>query len=181
MTIVFLLVLVLLPIFFAILLHRNRYKLPTVAMKSKIGSIYLGIRTTTKAQRLYSSFFLIRRFVYAILTISCVNNGNILIHVFLLTNLINFNYLGLSNPNDSILGRKMEFFNEFGLQFITYHLALFPLSPTLKDEELAGYSMIGAVGLVFLVNLIIMVVLSIVGLKRKLYLRRLKKDRERKI
>ena len=44
-TILFLLTLLFLPTFFAILLHRNRDKLPTEAMKARIGSIYLGIRT----------------------------------------------------------------------------------------------------------------------------------------
>ena len=180
-TLFFLLVIVDLPIFFAILLHRNRNDLPTAAMRAKIGSIYLGIRIKTRAQRLYSSVFLLRRMVYAILTILCINHGNILIHVFLLTNLINFNYLGLSNPNDTHLGRKMEFFNEIGLQIITYHLALFPLAPTLEDEELAGFVMISAVGLVFIINLAVMCALNIISLRRKLYLRKLQKDRQRKI
>ena len=112
--------------------------------------------------------------LYAILTVACLNHANILIHVFLLTNLLYFNYLGLSSPNDTRLGRRIEFFNEMALQFVTYHLALFPLAPTLEDEELAGYSMIGSVCFVFLVNLVLMVCLSVSELKRKLKLRKLK-------
>ena len=150
-------------------------------MRAKIGSLYLGMRTATNSQRLYSSVFLVRRLVYASLTVICIKQGNILIHVFLLTNLLYSKYLGLANPNDSLLGRRMEYFNEIGLQIVTYHLALFPLSPTLGDEELAGYSMIGAVGIVFTINLIVMVCLSIAGLRRKLYLRKLKKTHERKV
>ena len=75
----------------------------------------------------------------------------------------------------------MEYFNEIGLQIVTYHLALFPLSPTLDDEKLAGYSMIGAVGLVFSINLLVMVCLSIAGLRRKIYLHKLKKSHQRKV
>ena len=70
----------------------------------------------------------------------------------------------------------MEYMNEVGLQLITYHLALFPLAPTLDDEALAGWSMIGTVGAVFLINLVIMVCITIGGVKRKLYLRKLKKS-----
>lgn len=90
-------------------------------------------------------------------------------------------YMGLTSPNETVLARRVEFFNESGLQFITYHLALFPLAPTVEDEELAGFSMIGAICLVFFVNLLIMVVVSIGGLKRKLKLRGLKKRLEKEM
>lgn len=52
---------------------------------------------------------------------------------------------------------------------------------TLADEELLGLSMLGSVGLVFLINLIVMVTLSIKGLKRKLFLKGLKKKAEKKV
>ena len=60
----------------------------------------------------------------------------------------------------------------------TYHLALFPLAPTLEDEELIGWSMIGFVGGIFLFNLGVILVITIVTLKRKLYLRGLKKKHD---
>ena len=89
-------------------------------------------------------------------------------------------YLGLTNPNDTKLGLRMEYINESFLQLTSYHLALFPLAPTLADEELAGWSMVGTIGAVFLINLCVMIVMSICGLRRKLYLRRLKKENERR-
>ena len=150
-------------------------------MKEKIGSIYLGIRTSTFMQRFYSSVFLIRRMIYAILTISCIDNPNILIHVFLLSNILYTVYLGLANPNDAPLGRRMEVMNEIGLQLITYHLALFPLAPTLEDEELAGWSMIGTLAIVFLTNMFVMLAVTIGNLRRKCYLRKLKKAQEVRI
>ena len=64
---------------------------------------------------------------------------------------------------------------------MTYHLALFPLAPTLDDEALAGYSMIGAIGLVFLANLTIMICITIGNLKRKCYLSKLKKKQASQI
>ena len=46
------------------------------------------------AQRLYSSVFLVRRLMYAILTIVCLDYPNILIHVFLVNNLLYLVYFG---------------------------------------------------------------------------------------
>ena len=99
-TILTLLILLSIPALFARLLHKNRAELQSEPMKAKIGSIYLGIRTSNFAQRFYSSAFLIRRMLYALLTILCINNPNILIHVFLLTNILYTVYLGLTNPHD---------------------------------------------------------------------------------
>ena len=90
-------------------------------------------------------------------------------------------YFGTTEPNDTTLARRVEYFNECGLQFITYHLAMFPLAPTVEDEELAGFSMIGSICLVFLSNLIVMVCVSIGAFKRKLKLRGLKKKQETEI
>ena len=69
----------------------------------------------------------------------------------------------------------MEYINESLMQMTTYHLVLFPLVLTLADEEIAGWSMIGFVGVIFLFNLTVILVITIVTLKRKLYLRGLKK------
>ena len=71
--------------------------------------------------------------------------------------------------------------NEIFLQMTTYHLALFPLAPTLADEELAGWSMVATLGAVFMSNLILMIGVTIVGLKRKCYLRKLKKEHQKKM
>ena len=117
--------------------------------------------------------------MYAILTITCINNPNILIHVFLLTNILYIVYIGLASPNDTVMSRRMEIFNESGLQLITYHLAVFPLALTTDGEFDIGWSMIGTVGFVFAGNLLVMVAVTIIGLKRKLYLRKLKKQHEK--
>ena len=88
--------------------------------------------------------------------------------------MIYLTYLGYADINDTPLARRMEFFNEIGLQLITYHLALFPLCLTLEGEELLGWSMIGFVGFVFIGNMSVMVINAIKAVIRKLYLRRLK-------
>ena len=122
-----------------------------------------------------------RRFLYAFLALICINNPNILIHVFLASNILFLVYLGLASPNDTTLARRIEIMNESFLQLTTYHLALFPLAPTLEDEKLAGWSMVGTIGAVFVINVLVMLVMSICGLRRKLYLRKLKKEQEQKM
>ena len=71
--------------------------------------------------------------------------------------------------------------NEIYLQLVTYHLALFPLMRTLKDEEIVGWFMIGTLGAVFICNILIMISVMIKALKRKLLLRKLRKQSEAKI
>ena len=151
------------------------------AIKEKIGSLYLCMLTSTIGQRLYPSVFLLRRLVYAMLTIVCIKHPNILIHVFLLTNIMYVAYLGFADTHDTTSARRMEYFNEIGLQMITYHLALFPLCLTQEGEELLGWSMIGFVGLFFIVNMTVMVVHAIISIKRKLYLNKLMKETALKI
>ena len=173
-----LVILAICPIFFAALMQSNKKNLEKEAIKKKIGSLYLGLRVTTVWQRFYSTVFLLRRLLYAVLTITCIHNPNILIHVFLLTNLIYIVYLGMSGPHDTHLARRLEYINESGLQFISYHLALFPLSPTPEDEFMLGWSMIGCIGLLFASNLIVMLVVSMGTLRSKLYLRKLRRRHE---
>ena len=119
--------------------------------------------------------------IYAIITVACQNNPNILIHVFLITNVYYLVYVGYADPHDAPLGRRQEYMNEIFLQLTTYHLALFPLAPTLADEELAGWSMVGSLGAVFMCNLMIMIGVTVIGLKRKCYLRKLKKEHEKRM
>ena len=57
------------PLSFGFILHRQRQSLQTEEMKQKYGSLYLGMRTDTYIQRLYSPIFLIRRMFYAVLTV----------------------------------------------------------------------------------------------------------------
>lgn len=132
------------------------------------------MRTKTVFHRLYQSVFLSRRLLYAILIVVCMDNPNIHIHVFLLSNIIYIVYLGYTGPNELPISRRMEFFNESGLQLVTYHLALFPLL-SVDDETRFGWSMVGFVGLIFVGNLIVMIILTIKGLIRKLHLKKLRR------
>ena len=149
------------PLSFGYLLHRKRKDLPKEEMKQKIGSLYLGMKTETWLQRLYSPVFMFRRLVYALLTVILADHPTILIHTFLACNLVYWLYLGYANPNDTKQSRNMEFFNEFGLQLITYNLAAFPHSLTPADELLQGWVMIAVIGAVFASNLIVMVITTL--------------------
>ena len=94
-------ILVALPFFFAYLLQRNKTELTKQWMRDKIGSLYLGFKVSTFGERLNSSVFLTRRLLFATLTAVCTQNPNILIHVFLASNLLYFLYLGIVRPNET--------------------------------------------------------------------------------
>lgn len=108
-------VLVAMPAFFMWLLCKNQGRLSRTALKERYESLYLGIRTSHAWEYAYSTVFLYRRLIYAVITVTCLSNPNISIHTFLASNLIYIVYFGLSQPHDTILARRIEYFNEIGL------------------------------------------------------------------
>ena len=118
---------------------------------------------------------------FAILTVMCDSQPFILIHSFIITNILYWIYLGYSRPNETKLARRMDYFNEFGLQIITYHLGVFYHATEVEAEANYGWSMIGMVGLVFVCNLIVVILMSLASIIRKLKLVMLKKRYEKKI
>ena len=103
------------PFVFQCILYKRRGTLQNKAVKKKFGSLYLGIRTNSPREYAYSMVFLIRRLIYSVITVSCLNNPNICIHVFLLTNVLYIDYLGYSRPHDTNISRRIEVMNEVGL------------------------------------------------------------------
>ena len=99
--------------------------------------------------------------------------------MFLFTNLLYIIYFGYANPHEGKVHRRMEYFNEISLQLTSYHLCLFPIVQTLEDEQMFGWSMIGFIVGIFALNLIAVLVMAIITIKRKLYLRKLRKKWER--
>ena len=75
-------------------MHRLRNVLPKEETKAKYGSLYLGMKTETWLQRLYSPVFMFRRLMYALLTVILADHPTILIHTFLACNLVYWVYLG---------------------------------------------------------------------------------------
>ena len=114
-TILLVIVLGSMPIIFSCVVERNKVALPRRTMKAKIGSLYLGIRTTSWYQRAYSTVFLLRRMWYAVLTVWMAKQPNLLIHTFLFSNLLYLSYTGWASPHNTKLARRVEFFNESGL------------------------------------------------------------------
>ena len=75
----------------------------------------------------------------------------------------------------------MEYLNEMGLQLTTYHLYMFYMVARLDDEEFLGWTMVGTICAIFVVNLIVMTVLSILTIKERLHRRKLRKTKEKAI
>ena len=85
-------------------------------------------------------------------------------------------YFANASPHDTRLARRQEYFNEASLQLATYHLTLFPLAVSFEDENIMGWSLIGFVGSILVVNLTVILISNIQALRRKLFLRKLKKN-----
>ena len=118
---------------------------------------------------------------YAVLTVMCDSQPFILIHSFIVSNILYWIYLGYSRPNETKLASRMDYFNEFGLQLVTYHLGVFYHATKVEAEVNYGWSMIGMVGLVFVGNLIVLIFMSLASIIRKLKLVVLKKRYQKKI
>ena len=58
---------------------------------------------------------------------------------------------------------------------------MFPHALTIEDEMLQGWVMIGSLSFVFTLNLMVMLITSIMNLKRKLRLRKLKIIYDRRV
>lgn len=130
---------------------------------------------------MYSTVFMLRRLLFAAITVLLLDEPNLGLHIFIFSNAIYIVYFGTAQPHDSTLARRLEYFNEVALQLTVYHFSLFPLAVSLEDEKMMGWSMIGFVGSIFIFNLGVILVSNCLALKRKLYLRRLKKKQETEI
>jgi len=61
-------VLLILPVFYAIVLHVNRHTLSVESVKKTIGSLYLGKREDRAPARAFAVVYLVRRLFFAFLT-----------------------------------------------------------------------------------------------------------------
>ena len=168
----------LMPLFLARFLHKRRENLAKPELKERYGTLYDGIRTGRPLQYNYSVVFVIRRLFFATITVFLLDFPHLAAQLFCLSNIVYISYFGFARPHDTTLSRRLEYFNEVFLQLASYHLILFPLSVSLEDEQVMGWTMIGFIVSVFIVNLTVILVINILTLKRKLYLRRLKKKQE---
>lgn len=107
-------------------------------------------------------------------------------------------YLGEALPHCSPNGRYMEVLNETLLQLITYHMLLVTFRNRYKSnagdfqeametvsqlqyDDILGWSMIGHIVVLQAVNFLVIVINTIIGIKRYFYLRKLKKQSEASI
>ena len=163
-----------LPVFYAILMHRNKGSLNQEGMKEKIGSLYLEMRVDTVSQRLFASLFLARRLLYAAITVAFYEKPGCLITLFMLMNTLNMIYLGYCRPHLTKLAEFMDYYNEVCLQLICYQIAVIPATLKTSDEDVIGWIIIALVMFVFLSNLAVMLAQVLIQTKRKLFLRKLK-------
>ena len=92
---------------------RSRKKLQTKRVKTRIGSLYLGMDTDTMSKILYTSVFIARRIAFATFTVVLSEKHPLgTIFSFIYLNLAYLTYIAAVMPHLTILGFLHEFFNE---------------------------------------------------------------------
>ena len=150
-------------------------------MKEKIGSLYLEMRVDTVSQRLFASFFLTRRLMYAVITVAFYEKPDCLIQLFMLMNTVNAIYMGHCKPHVTKLAEFMDYYNEVFLQLICYEIAVIPATLKTSDEDVIGWIIIALIMFVFLSNLVVMLAQVLIKTKRNIQLRKLKANQKTNI
>ena len=158
------------PYMFYKILMRHRRRLRSQEIQQKYGSLYLGIKTKQLGTVLHVFTFLTLRFLFVIFTFSLSKYPILLINLYIW--LINFNmmYIICFKPYDTEAQNRIELANSFLLVVVAYNLLLLAnLLPSAQLEYKVGWSIIVAIGMIFLVNMGYMMSLSLRQFFIKIY------------
>ena len=161
------------PIFFYIIIWRNKAYLEKKEVKEKIGSLYLGLNGTKSGVSTYSTVFLVRRSIFVTITFALFHLPELQVLLMLCMTLIYIAYIGHMYFYDVPTSKTLEIVNESLFVILQYNLVI--LTGLIYDNELrlvAGYQIIGLASFLLAMNLVIIMFVGIKGLIRKCYLRR---------
>lgn len=139
--------------------------------RKKFGSLYEGMRVKTKLQVCANLFFMARRAAFVLV---CFNIGTIpgvQLIVVNLINLVSCLYYGGVQPFETRFRRNLDFFNEYCILIITWHMMCFTdFILEMETQWLVGWSMIACISFNALVNIIIILAaggksIYLIGLK----------------
>ena len=182
------------PIYIAIL-HKKRAILGNLAVKDKIGSLYLGVRIQNPLEYLYSPIFLIRRLVYIALLIALQAQPVLFLICLIHVNILYLCYNFTVQPHKSKSAALQETINEIFFQLITYCVTLTswrnffkildPKSDEYQENNMTilfdrwlGQCAIGLVVCLQIFNLIVIIGVTIKDLRHKLRLKRIQMKQE---
>jgi len=111
MYVVTLIFLVLMPALLTFVIHKNFKNLDDPQTNAKIGSLYLGVRKTSRWSAYSVIMFLITRLGFAVLSFKLRPWPGLLVLMYMLLNLTNIMYVGWIFPYESFSQQAIEIFN----------------------------------------------------------------------
>lgn len=117
--------LVLMPVLFYYILYKQKDKLQVHSVKSKIGSLYLGMRTDKYSQLFYLVVFLLRRSLFVGLTWFLYDFPSLQVHLFIYSSLLYIITINHLDHFEESFQCKVELTNETLFIVICYHLVYF--------------------------------------------------------
>ena len=161
-------------------LEKYKFELELDQNKIRIGSLYLGVRTTEVVTVYCVLSYLLMRFSFVVVTFTMEKIPGILVNIFMLLNNFNIIYVGWHKPYDSFAQNTIELFNLSMLHVLSYHLLLLAnLMETPEHEYLLGWSIIACIAVFFIVNMSYMLSLTLRKLFRQVAIKLLKIKRDR--
>ena len=156
------------PVLLVYLISANFIRLSEEQTKETIGSLYLGMRTDSRLSAFQVVVFLVVRLGFAIISFRLRTQPGLLVESYIVLNLSNIVYLGLVRPHESRNQQVSELFNASMIELIAYlMLVLVNLMQGPESEFTLGWVLIGVIGLIFLANLGLILVLNLCALYRR--------------
>ena len=145
---------------------KNFEKLQYTSCKERIGTLYMGMNAKRTTALAYSIIFLIRRFIFALLTFTMTSLPHMQIQAFCVISVLYLCYLSHSMLFESYFSSRLEIFNEVVFLLLCYHMVLFAnLVNDFQVRENIGWSFIYTGVVLVAVNLIVILGANLVTLK----------------
>ena len=164
------------PVIFFLAVYRNRDNLNKQVIKDKIGTLYVGLNPLKPLVWSSCLLFLLRRTFFVFLTFYLFSQPGIQVQLMIFSTVTYVIYLGHVEYYETPKAKLLEIVNETVFVLIQYNFVL--LHNLVWEEQtrnVCGNVIVALTSLLLLLNLVVIVVVSIKGLCRKLYLRRIKK------
>jgi len=171
-------ILVVLPVLYLLVLRRNREQLFMPSVSSRIGALYLGLREKQTSAQAFAIVYLIRRIFFVFLTFTLASTPHLTVQFFMYSILFYMIYLGFSKPHTHLLQWRVGLVNEFLLLTQFYYFLLYSglvLEPVIV-YRVVGWAHVTHLGVLFLFNLLLIMVLTFKDLRWKWHLYKLAKQ-----
>ena len=162
------------PFFFLSVMIMNQENLGKDEIMEKIGTLYNGLRPI-KSVVSHSFVFLIRRTVFVLLTFLLFTDPNIQVLLFIWLTLLYIVYVNCSQFYESSKAKGLETVNETSFCLIQYNLVLLNNLVERRVAIQCGNIIIALMSFLLILNMIAIVAVSFRAIKRKCYLRKLRK------